>query len=277
MKYYKICIFRYVIILFCIFISFVFTFKLFAQTFNYDILCTYSLEYQPNSTDVKSRKTEEMLLLLNDRNSIFKSKNCYLSDSIFSNSSIDLSVFTYLNSIPTNFRYSIEKDSSNSILYVDFIGNDRFEYIETRNKFDWKLLSDTATINGFLCQKATTYSFGRKWDAWFALDISVNDGPYKFGGLPGLIIMVSDSMNQYTFILTSMERRVGKVLVIAKKITRVDKGIFYSSLDYYKKNEFEMILLRGVKFSNGVDKFRKRISDRNLADNNPIELDTIFK
>jgi GLPGLI family protein len=46
-------------------------------------------------------------------------------------------------------------------------------------------------------QKATNFG-GRLWIiAWFNLEIPINEGPYKFRGLSGLIFEIGDSQTQF--------------------------------------------------------------------------------
>src|SRR5690606_10669622 len=59
----------------------------------------------------------------------------------------------------------------------------------------------TKKVNQYNLQKATCDFGGRKWTAWFNTEIPLNEGPYKFHGLPGLIFEVSDSQNQFVFKL----------------------------------------------------------------------------
>lgn len=40
---------------------------------------------------------------------------------------------------------------------------------------------------------------GRIWTAWFAPEIKIADGPYKFSGLPGLILKLEDDKGDYRF------------------------------------------------------------------------------
>jgi len=72
-----------------------------------------------------------------------------------------------------------------------------FSYEDTLNDMDWEITSDTMTCLNYLCQKATGDFRGRHYEAWFAPDIPVNDGPWKFSGLPGLILYAKDSENKY--------------------------------------------------------------------------------
>lgn len=69
----------------------------------------------------------------------------------------------------------------------------------------WEIVSDTLTVNSYLCQKATCYFRGRKYTAWFTMEIPVSNGPWKFGGLPGLILKVYDSQKLYTFECVKVE------------------------------------------------------------------------
>lgn len=70
----------------------------------------------------------------------------------------------------------------------------------------WKLLKETKNINQYNCQRAEVVYGGRQWTAWFTRDIPINDGPYVFDGLPGLIVDVVDSNNNYHFSLIEVKK-----------------------------------------------------------------------
>lgn len=82
---------------------------------------------------------------------------------------------------------------------TDQAGMDAFIYEESPNEIQWQFTSDTMTCLNYLCQKATCDFRGRHYEAWFAPDLPINDGPWKFSGLPGLILYATDSGNQYIF------------------------------------------------------------------------------
>ena len=52
---------------------------------------------------------------------------------------------------------------------------------------------------GYVCQKATTTYGGREWTVWYTPDIPVSAGPWKFQGLPGLIMAANDSEGIFSF------------------------------------------------------------------------------
>jgi len=55
----------------------------------------------------------------------------------------------------------------------------------------WSIDADsTKNILGYECMKAETTFRGRHYHAWFSMDIPVALGPWKFSGLPGMILQV---------------------------------------------------------------------------------------
>lgn len=71
----------------------------------------------------------------------------------------------------------------------------------------WKMEEETKTICNYRCQKAVCHFRGRNFTAWFTSDIPLKYGPWKFGGLPGLILRLSDSTGEYTFECVKIERK----------------------------------------------------------------------
>lgn len=69
----------------------------------------------------------------------------------------------------------------------------------------WQLQEGRKNVLGYVCQKATCSFKGRNYTAWFTLNIPVNDGPYKFYGLPGLILMLEDANQQFQFAAIGLE------------------------------------------------------------------------
>ena len=64
---------------------------------------------------------------------------------------------------------------------------------------------------------ATADFRGRRWTAWFATDIPVSDGPWKLGGLPGLILEAYDKGHQYTFTAVGLERVAKEPIVFTRR------------------------------------------------------------
>lgn len=65
---------------------------------------------------------------------------------------------------------------------------------------------ETYSIMGYDCRKAAAEFAGRNYTAWFTPEIPLPFGPYKFGGLPGLILKLEDSERQYIWEAVGFER-----------------------------------------------------------------------
>ncbi len=79
-----------------------------------------------------------------------------------------------------------------------------FKVTEDR-KIAWKILPNKQKIGNWETQKATTEFGGRKWTAWFCNDIPIQDGPYKFSGLPGIIVKLEDQTQSHVFNLVGIK------------------------------------------------------------------------
>lgn len=80
------------------------------------------------------------------------------------------------------------------------------QYSEPVPKLQWTLKEDQQTIHGYRCQKAICHWRGRDYEAWFTTEVPIQRGPWKFGGLPGLIVKISDAKKEYNFELVKLER-----------------------------------------------------------------------
>ncbi len=72
-------------------------------------------------------------------------------------------------------------------------------------KFNWSITTETRRLGSFTCYKATCYFRGRHWEAWFCPDIPIKMGPWKFYGLPGLILEVYDKDKKINFLFEEIE------------------------------------------------------------------------
>lgn len=105
--------------------------------------------------------------------------------------------------------YQIFKDRLNNHLKIlDRASADGNNFLQEDaiGELPWQIVNETDTILGYLCQKATLNFRGRDYTAWFTVDIPINDGPWKFMGLPGLILKVEDSMRLFSFRIIGLQQ-----------------------------------------------------------------------
>jgi|GEM_PF-40257 len=117
-----------------------------------------------------------------------------------------------------------------NITVTDRVMMDSYSYTETFNEIEWHILPETDTLLTYLCQKAVTTFRGRSYEAWFTPDIPINEGPWKFCKLPGLILKVSDNRNHYLFECIGMEQ--------------AQAPIEFADLDYLKTNRRDLARIK---------------------------------
>ena len=81
----------------------------------------------------------------------------------------------------------------------------QYRYTEPWPLMQWTLESEKQTICGYQCQRATCHWRGRDYVAWFTSAIPMKSGPWKFGGLPGLIMKIYDTKHLYMWEAVSVE------------------------------------------------------------------------
>ena len=71
---------------------------------------------------------------------------------------------------------------------------------------EWTFGNGQKEICGYPCKEAKTSYGGREWTVWFAPSIPSNAGPWKLGGLPGLIMEAQDAEGIHHFTATALRK-----------------------------------------------------------------------
>lgn len=234
---------------------------------------TYQLTAKLDSTDNDFVVSEEMLLFIGNEVSTFSSKAMNLQNSL----KISGDAGSTAKEALTEFNYIILKDSKHKKMYYTHkIVEDNFFYSQDLNLFDWKILEDTKVYLNYQCQKAVTLFAGREFFAWFTTEIPISEGPYKFNGLPGLIVELYDSEEDYIFNLIGFEK-MAPIIPIKFKLRNyieIDRKKLLELWYEYKRDPFTYINHPNITISPEIHKkyqmaFQKALEQRN----NPIELE----
>jgi len=247
----------------------------YGQNDSFGIKVIYKMTYQPDSTDTK-RLSEYMELVSNSKESIFRStKQAFVDSAKAKQADYDIRANV------TPFTYSIVKSyKENTIAYYNVIAKLAGEikkYTEKSSAFSWDVQDEIKDINGYNCQKALVNFGNRFWEAWFTVDIPISDGPYKFNGLPGLIVAIHDSKNCWDFELVSIQKTGSSDLDLSflTPFTELEKKSYYKELSYYNVNQVqinEAAGLLGFPDPKMRDIMIKRVQEMNKKNNNWIEL-----
>lgn len=165
----------------------------------------YEYKMKPDVAKKDSVITDYMNLDTDGKKSYFQNGVKYERDSIYN---ADKSYPALLKSrqYDRNLNYTVEKDYAQKT--INFYDKYKTVSIVTSDNEapKWKIVNDFKKINKMNCQKAVADYKGRKWEAWFSKDFPVSDGPYKFTGLPGLVVSVKDSENEHVFDLVQIKK-----------------------------------------------------------------------
>lgn len=101
--------------------------------------------------------------------------------------------------------YVFSNLADNQLKYYGKFGEDQCYYEEPLDEMNWEICDSTATILGYECVAAHTDYHGRRWTAWFTPEIPVSFGPWKFHGLPGLILK-AEADPGFEYIATGIEK-----------------------------------------------------------------------
>ena len=248
----------------------------FAQTNRF----IYQVSMKPNANDKTSEFTEKAFLDISPTKSIFYGENRMLRDSLMtrmrSTQNWDRSQMQNLRS---KIDFIVQKDfSSQKTTYQQRIGRDNYEYEEDR-KMAWKILPETTKIGDYKVQKAETEFAGRLWTAWFAQELPYQDGPYKFSGLPGLIVKVEDADGDYSFDLEQTKKIAQPAEFLERgNIIKLKHKDFKNQMAKFEKDPMSAMSGQGFggRGNNRPDPQRikemeTRIKEEIAKNNNPIE------
>lgn len=244
---------------------------------NNDYEITYHLTYVKDSLEQNYKYEEQFYLFLDNEKSYFLSVNKYKSDSILNaiKKEKQQNPFAVLSRKRTrsNFKFVLKKENNTFVYREKISGLGNFIYKENNAfKNNWTLIDETKKILDYTCHKASIKYGGRLWYAWYTTAIPINNGPYKFNGLPGLILELEDSKSQYQF----------KIASILKK--EIPKEIFYHFSGNKTKTTRDKFLktrknyyYNPVKVTNGRMNYRDKNKERAFIlnkrkNNNFIEL-----
>lgn len=252
------------------------------QLVQYDYKVTYDYTFQPNKQDSTIVITEGMLLEAGPLYSTFCSYKLFQRDSVM----LAMDELMKKSSSPPmmprmprpQIHYKIFKEHpAKQLHYATAFGVKRASYQEILPVFDWQLEDGEDSVAGYSCKKATVSFAGRDYIAWYAPDIAIADGPYKFYGLPGLILAIYDKQQQHQFTVASIEKKPRAVMLAKWKGVYMqnfaNKEAFNAYADKLKANP-------GLMYEQDLIKVSQEMTDRIVTDtknaiarfNNPLEL-----
>lgn len=249
----------------------------------------YEVKYKKDSTENIITK-ENYHLDITDNEMTYYNRDYFIMDSIFA----------------ANGQVTQITAPSMSNVIKNKLGSDHFEEYElleyellkipSTAKQAWKLSDEKKQFQSLDLQKAETNWCGRKWTAWFAAQIPFNSGPYKFWGLPGLIVELNDDKNNFNFQLIksenlpknsevrTLEGFPNSVTVSYDQYKKKKLSNYQDPLAFIKTTQFNFENSEGIFLKDGTlvkpgNEREVRLTQQKIIRkyNNPIELDKAIK
>lgn len=145
-----------------------------------------------------------------------------------------------------------------------------YRYEEPIPHFEWTLEDETMEVMGYECRKATTKWRGREWTAWYS-DIPLGAGPWKFNGLPGLILRLEDSKSEHFFEAVKSMNVKFPLGYKTNLYSKTNRKKYNEELKDYKRNAGKFFFDSGMVTVS--DPQREKNLKRTGLFHNPIELE----
>ncbi|MBO9693826.1 GLPGLI family protein [Chryseobacterium sp.] len=257
-----------------------------ALFYSQNVRFIYEMKYKGDSTS-KHLIRENYYLDVTKDNVAYYNRMYFINDSLGLRGFKDYKLTSFL----------IKKKNSSIYQQYEYIGDVNFYKISEEVRQQWTIRDSIKVSNNLRLQKATTQFGGRNWIAWFSKDIPMPYGPYKFNGLPGLIMELYDIKKNYYFTIIKSEKiaddyqSLSLYNFISRSILVTQNQLDKLKLDLYS-NPFKYVLNGILTIPEGkklllddgtvLSKEELKPAEANerkklKAFNNPIELDKAVK
>jgi GLPGLI family protein len=235
---------------------------------------TYKVEKVPDTTKPNDKLTDIQKLLIGKEISKTYSYLLFQNDSIC----------TILEKKDVDFPAPPSGAGTDEIYRNLLTGNIKvkervdgtiFCYEENKPELNWTIHNNRKVIANYSCQNATVVFRGRHYEAWFTKEIPISAGPYKFGGLPGLILEIQDSKQNYTFKCVGLKKLKSTKPIKSQNFpcTQTTREELHKFLKKKYKNPTQYFNSMGVMYAVKIDgKVIFNPKDYSLP-YNPIELE----
>lgn len=248
----------------------------------------YEASFSMDTTQLDKKSSETLYLYTGKDTGVFMNYSTAHWDEIKADLEHQLKTTGQIN-ITKNFSSDFPKTfyknlSSGKVKTKDKLDRKQYIFDEPETPVQWNIEDETKEIQGYMAQKATTHFAGRDYEAWFTLEIPISDGPYIFSGLPGLIIALNDTENQYQFTLKSIEKLPETKIFQLPDAEQIAKSDFVKLREEVEKNnlhntfqagniQFKVINSPNMSQQDKMDnkKMLKQMKENKAHKNNPIE------
>jgi GLPGLI family protein len=160
------------------------------------------------------------------------------------------------------FRVAVQKNPDRVIfknhkggylISQEIITGKNFYVKEPLNQMQWQLTGNTKTILKYKCQEATTTFRGRDYMAYFTTELPFKAAPFKFYGLPGIILQIQTTDQQINIeatglIVQSSTKPLVDPFKDKKTLSWEDFVVVYKKKNKEYNDKHNMIIQQNIKW-----------------------------
>lgn len=232
-----------------LFLLLFFNLFLFAQNEDYGkaiSIIKYQIRYGADTLKDDRADWADYVLVYNDTNSTFYNEDTYNFYFLVDKKVREMQkgVVNNLGTMPKvpKHKTSLLKKGNDIYAYMP-IG--RFMYSYKEPSLKWEVLNEKKKINEFNCVLAkTTTDTGNVFYAWFTDSIPIPEGPFRFKGLPGIILEVYNERKTIKITASKIEKYEGNISFVKyPKVIHLDekkKKIIKSRNEFIENPSIEL-------------------------------------
>ncbi|MCU7618506.1 GLPGLI family protein [Chryseobacterium sp. PBS4-4] len=166
----------------------------------------YEYSYTNDSTKLDQKKSEILYLDLHGKESYFYNSKFNYVDSLKQQKNIEnYKLLTLIREYYSSNSYKELLVRNNNAVSSLYYKNDTDYYkIDLPKNSKWKILPEKIKYNGYNLQKAYAVINDRHWNVWFSNEVPINNGPFIFQDLPGLVFIAEDKNKSQIFKLVGI-------------------------------------------------------------------------
>lgn len=125
-----------------------------------------------------------------------------------------------------------------------------YEYTENIPIFKWDYIYGEENILGYNCKIAKTKFRGREYKVYFSEALPLSYGPWKFNGLPGIILKVEEETGLFKWEAIGITQQKGRIYVYDPQIGKTSEDI--ASMKIKKTSRVQVRKLQKMMWDNPI-------------------------
>ncbi|MBA5246872.1 GLPGLI family protein [Marnyiella aurantia] len=238
----------------------------------------YMTSFLRDTADVTSKRQEITVLRVGENKSIFKSEMKLVRDSLLNENEAqvkrEVAMGQFTLRMPGNlprvaFRPEVYRYGEKTTVY-DQLSLDVYSF-DAPNSLKWNITAEKKKIATYNCQKAVARYGNRDIIAWFTNEIPMDEGPYTFKGLPGLVVEVYDSKKHYHFSLISVRQWMKRMTPPLRNVIPATYEQFSKKRQEYRDDPTAYVSQNGIKVPAPTKELRDLARSNRQRDNNFLD------